>query len=254
MVSAQRFCSWHMGWLCPSSIFMISSSVSSTTHRKVRLILHSSKNMKGNFLRAVSSRSSHTRITSPLHNYRDMLASMDEFQMRTSTWLSPMIMGILFAYCLPKIQKGSSTTRKRFAIGLLVSTVGFYTIVCSIISLEQSNVTFSLLEAIAPIGAGLIFSSMIFMLHPETQLINYKLTPKTLPSLVHFSRLSYTLYITHYAVLVTITNSTSFTPMFDTFSILCISAGCLAVIYFVSVFLYIFVERPIQNIRKIIDV
>lgn len=179
---------------------------------------------------------------------------MDEFNVRTSTWLCPFTMAILFAYFLPKLQKAPQPSQKKFLIGILLSIASFYMAFCLVINLDRSNFTRSLIQAIAPIGTGLILSMMIFIFHPGSQIMGVKLSSKTSPLLVHFSRLSYTLYLTHYAVLVAISNSTSFTPILDTFSVLCIVGGCFIIVYAVSVFLYIFVERPIQNIRKIMNI
>ncbi|XP_074605199.1 nose resistant to fluoxetine protein 6-like [Brevipalpus obovatus] len=185
---------------------------------------------------------------------RFIVDSMDNFNVRTSIWLCPLIMGILFAYLLPKIQRAPYPSQKKCVMGILSLIASFLAIFCLIINLKISNLTASFLQAISPIGTGLILSLIICIFHPESKLINYKLSSKTSPLLVHISRLSYTIYLTHYAIFVTITNSTSLTPMLDTFSILCIFAGSFIIVYFVSVFLYILVERPIQNIRKIMNI
>lgn len=128
----------------------------------------------------------------------------------------------------------------------------FYSVFGSVASLKQSYLTYSLLQTFSPVGTGLILSILIFTFHPQSRLIGYILSFETYPILVHFSRLSYPLYVTHFAVLVFVLNTVTVSSPLDKFSILCLICGCLILVYIVSVFVFIFIERPIQNIRKIL--
>lgn len=181
---------------------------------------------------------------------REMRYFMDEFYVRTEVWLCPFMMGILFAYFLPKIQQAPHSRQKKSVITTLFSIISFYVIFCMIASQKLSYTTYATLQAIAPIGMGLILSLLIFIFHPQSQFIEYKLSAGTSPLLVHLSRISYPIYLTHYLVLVAVLNGTSLPPMMDMFSVICIITGCLCIAYIASIFLYLFIERPIQNIRK----
>ncbi|XP_074594527.1 O-acyltransferase like protein-like [Brevipalpus obovatus] len=185
---------------------------------------------------------------------RDMLFFMDEFYVRTAVWLAPFMLGILFAYFLPKFQQTLHSRQKKSVIITSFVIISFYVIFCTVAGQEQSHGIYSTLQTIAPIGMGLTLSLLIFIFHPQSQFIDYKLSSKTSPSLVHLSRISYPLYLTHYLVLVAVLNGTSLTPTLDMFSVMCIIIGSLAMVYIASIFVYIFIERPIQNIRKIINI
>ncbi|XP_074594984.1 uncharacterized protein LOC141850302 [Brevipalpus obovatus] len=176
---------------------------------------------------------------------------LDKFYIQTSPWLSSVIMGILFAYFLPKIQRASHPLQEKIVKITSVLIMIFFSIFVFLACLKQSHLTYSLLQTFSPIGMGLIMSLLIFIFHPQSRFIDYKLSSETCPILVHFSRLSYPLYLTHWTVLVFILNTTPITPMMDKFSAICVIVGCLVIVYFVSILLYILVERPIQNIRKI---
>lgn len=169
-------------------------------------------------------------------------------------WLCPFMMGILFAYFLPKIQQISHPRKKKSFVVTFVSIIIFYVIFFFVPVLKQKSVIYSALQTVAPIGIVLILSLLIFIFHPETRLIGYKLAVKTSPSLVHLSRISYPLYLTHYSILVAILNGASLTPILDIFSISCIIFGSFFTVYIVSILLHLFIERPVQNIRKLINV
>ncbi|XP_074604585.1 uncharacterized protein LOC141857906 [Brevipalpus obovatus] len=177
-----------------------------------------------------------------------------DFYTQTTPWLCTVVMGILFAYFLPKIQRASHSKQKKIVKITLVTSLIFYSIFGLVASLKQSHLTYSLLQTFSPVGMGLILSVLIFIFHPQSRFIDYKLSSETCPMLVHFSRLSYPLYLTHWTILVFILNTASITPLPDKFTFLCIFCGCLVLVYIVSIFLYIFIERPTENIRKIVGI
>ncbi|XP_074594808.1 regulator of hypoxia-inducible factor 1-like [Brevipalpus obovatus] len=185
---------------------------------------------------------------------RDLQSYIDEIYTQTAMWLSPFMMGILFAYVLPKIQQISHPQKKKSVVITFFLIIAFYTIFCSILCLKQNDLTYPALQTVAPVGITLILSLLIFIFHPESRLIGYKLTSKTAPFLVHLSRISYPLYLIHYSILVMILNGTSLTPTLDMFSMLCIIFGSFFTVYIASILLYLFIEAPIQNIRKIMNI
>ncbi|XP_074594543.1 uncharacterized protein LOC141849928 [Brevipalpus obovatus] len=182
---------------------------------------------------------------------RDVIKFLDVSYFKTISWLCPVTMGIIFAYFLPKIQQAQHSTKKQYVRNSCVLIAVFYLIIAFLGTREQSQLIFSSLQAAAPIGPGLILSLIIFLFHPRSHFLENQLTSETYPSLVHLSRISYPLYLIHYPILLIVLNISSFPPVLNIFTSLCIFGGTLFVIYIVSVFLYIFIERPIQSIRKI---
>lgn len=176
---------------------------------------------------------------------------LDVSYFKTIPWLCPVTIGIIFAYFLPKIQQASHPTKKKYVQYSGVLIVLFYLTIGFLGTRKQSQFIFSFLQAVAPIGPGLILSLLIFIFHPQSHFIQNQLTSDNYPVLVHLSRISYPLYLVHYPILLIVLNVSTFPPVPNIFTSLCIFGGTLFVIYLVSVFLYIFIERPIQSIRKI---
>ena len=162
-------------------------------------------------------------------------------------------MGIVFAYFLPKIQRTSHPVQKKVVISISAVIVTFYLILTFLSAFGQNYTISSLHLAIAPIGVSLVMSLLIFIFHPQSRLIKYKLSPKTFPSLVHLSRLSYPLYLIHFPILVAVLNTTTFPAIPDVLSFLSIFSSTMLIVYLASIYLYLLIERPIQSVRKILN-
>lgn len=163
---------------------------------------------------------------------------MDEFYVRTAVWMCPFMMGIFFAYLLPKIQRASHSQQKKNVTIAMFLITSFYAIFYMLASQNQSWSTYAILQTITLIGMGRILSLLIFIFHSQSQFIDYELSTETSPLLVHLGRISYPLYLTHYLVLVAILNGTSLTPMMDMFSVICIIIGSLCIIHFIDIFVH----------------
>lgn len=183
-------------------------------------------------------------------NYRDLEAFFNQFYIRTVPWISAVMMGIAFAYFLPMFQRASFSKQRIVVNATTLSLITYLSIVGYICTSEQSHMEYLFLQAIWPIGISVILSLLIFIFHPQSQFIDYKISPKTIPFLLHISRILYPLNLTNYILFVALLNGTQKPPMLDGFSILCIFCGYLFVIYLSTIFLYIFIESPNENIRK----
>ncbi|XP_074595399.1 uncharacterized protein LOC141850627 isoform X2 [Brevipalpus obovatus] len=175
----------------------------------------------------------------------------DGFYSRTISWSCPILMGILFAHMLPRIQRLSYSSRKIFVYFTTLLIIFLYSFLIMMTELMQNQTAFSLTMVITPVCAGLIVSIVIFIFHPKSQFISYKLSPETFPLLVHLSKISYPLYLTHWIVYIAILNTVKLTPTPDGFTTLCLIVGCSALVYMTSIWVYIFIEKPCQIIRKI---
>ncbi|XP_074603278.1 uncharacterized protein LOC141856754 [Brevipalpus obovatus] len=185
---------------------------------------------------------------------RDTRVLFEDFYTSTPAWSSSIMMGIIFAYTLPRIQKASHHLQKRIFLSTSVIIIIFYSILCGVNISMLSYTAYSLVIAICPLGIALILSLLIFIFHPQSNFLKYKLSSKTSPFLVHFSRLSYPLYLIHWSVITIVFNPFPFLPIQDAFSAISSFCGLLLITYIASILLYIFIERPVQNIRKKLNV
>lgn len=125
------------------------------------------------------------------------------------------MMGIVFAYFLPKIQGWSHLMQRKIVLIAIVLITTLYSgLIFASINM-QNYMTYSFLLTICPLGVGLILSLLILIFHPQSIFVNYKLPPKTLTLLVHFSKLSYSLYLIHGPILTIVTNSIRITLVSD---------------------------------------
>lgn len=185
--------------------------------------------------------------------HRDLEAFFLQFYIQTLPWICPVMLGIIFAYFLPKFQQASYPDQRKIMNTTISSLITCLPIIGYMYISEKSPMKYLVLQTIWPVGISVLLSILIVLFHPKSLLISYKITPKTNQFLWHISRISYQLYLVHYILFIAFLNATPSPGILNPLSFFCIFLGYLSLIYLATIFLHIFIESPSKNIRKIFN-